>query len=95
MRPSKILAVASLVALVALTIYQLSGESAAVQNETAKGRFLILLVLVSGLGTWFIALGKAWNRAQFQWLLGMALFWPVMYLYIFRYARAKPLPGES
>ena len=94
MRPSKFLAVASLVALVALTIYQLSGESAAVQNETAKGKFLIFLFLASALGTWFTALGKAWNRAQFRWLLGIFLFWPAMYLYIFRYARAKPLPGE-
>jgi phosphotransferase system glucose/maltose/N-acetylglucosamine-specific IIC component len=50
---------------------------------SAIGYTFGLLTFITLIG----ALLKAWENQQYKWFWAMALIWPVMYFFIFKYAR--------
>jgi hypothetical protein len=85
MSKSKLLAIASILALVVLTAYQEAGESVEAQDASTWGNVLGVTFLVLGLSTWALALLKAYSKKRTGWLVAIFLLWPAMYPYILWY----------
>ena len=86
MSPSQKLAASHLLVGLAAGVYQYSAGFPDLDSGIIGPIFAAIFVIV-GLGTWVVALLKSYEVKQIRWLVALLFVWPLMYLYVFFFAK--------